>query len=193
MTKNLSDQELIDAVLAGKTAWFEELVKRHQRYVFTLAMRFSGSREDAEEIAQDAFVKAYRSLINFKGNSKFSTWIYTIVYTTAMSFLRKKKLITASLDDDENPIQINLTSGDHASNLIENKIQTEYINKAIKRLLPDDAAIITLFYQHEQSLDEIAQIMNMPSNTVKVKLHRSRQRLKIQLERLLNEEVNELI
>ncbi len=87
-----TDQALITAVLDGNSAAYAELVNRHKRFVFTMAMKFAKNREDAEEIAQDCFIKAYRSLGTFKNTSKFSTWLYTITYTTAMSFLRKKKI-----------------------------------------------------------------------------------------------------
>ncbi|RZL39854.1 MAG: sigma-70 family RNA polymerase sigma factor, partial [Pedobacter sp.] len=97
-----TDLELINAVLAGHTSQYAILVKRHQRFVFTLAIRFAKNREDAEEIAQDCFVKAYRALGTFKHSAKFTTWLYTITYTTAMTFLRKKRVDTQSINDDEN-------------------------------------------------------------------------------------------
>src|SRR5260221_8726976 len=106
MQSKLSDIELIQQTLAGNQAAFADLVKRHQRFVFTLALRFAKSREDAEEIAQDCFVKAYRSLSSFQRQSKFSTWLYSIVYTTAMTFLRKKRIDTFSIDDENHYIQI---------------------------------------------------------------------------------------
>src|ERR1700753_2173349 len=106
MQSKLSDIELIVQTLSGNQSAYADLVKRHQRYVFTLAMRFAKNREDAEEIAQDCFIKAYRSLDSFKQESKFSTWLYTIVYTTAMTTLRKKKLDTSSIDDENTYIQI---------------------------------------------------------------------------------------
>ena len=171
---------------------YADLVKRHQRFVFTLAMRFAKTREDAEEIAQDCFIKAYRSLESFQGGSKFSTWLYSIVYTTAMTALRKKRVDTDSIDDENTYIQIENTGGYDVNN-VENKSRSFYVNQAIAQLLPDDATIITLFYKGEQSLEEIAQTMGMEANTVKVKLFRARQRLKEKLERNLKDEVKELI
>ncbi|RYE16359.1 MAG: RNA polymerase sigma factor [Sphingobacteriaceae bacterium] len=167
-------------------------LKRHQRYVFTLALRFTKKREEAEEVAQDCFVKAYKALAQFQQQSKFTTWLYTIVYTTSMTFLRRKKLETYSLDDDAVFIEVKNQS-DLKPNLAEQKSQSYYINLAISKLLPDDAAILTLFYQGEQSLEEIAAVVKMETNTVKVKLHRARHRLKEKLESLLKEEVRELL
>ena len=193
MSIKLSDIELIDLALEGNQGAYVDLVNRHQRYVFTLALRFTKNREDAEEIAQDSFLKVFRSLAAFQRTSKFTTWLYTIVYTTAMSKLRKSKLDTDSLDDELHPVYVENYSTEDTSRGLENKVQKEYINKAIERLLPDDGIIISLFYLAEQSLEEIAQVMNMPANTVKVKLHRARQRLKIQLEQLLKHEIKELL
>ncbi|RYG17446.1 MAG: sigma-70 family RNA polymerase sigma factor [Chitinophagaceae bacterium] len=188
-----TDLELINSVLAGKTGDYAALVKRHQRFVFTLALRFAKNREDAEEIAQDCFIKAYKALGTFKQTSKFSTWLYTITYTTAMTYLRKKKLDSTSIDDSEQVLQVANTDSSFDANLVEKKSTYKYLNQAISMLLPDDAAIITLFYQGEQSLEEIGQALVMEANTVKVKLHRARHRLKEKLQLLLKDEVKELI
>jgi RNA polymerase sigma factor (sigma-70 family) len=193
MQSKLSDIELIEQTLAGNQQAYADLVKRHQRFVFTLAMRFTKGREDAEEVAQDCFIKAYRNLSSFQQQSKFSTWLYSIVYTTAMTFLRKKRVDTSSIDDDEAYIQIENKPSAYDPHNIENKSRSYYLNQAIEQLLPDDATIITLFYKGEQSLEEIAQALNMEANTVKVKLFRARQRLKEKLERNLKHEVKELI
>lgn len=193
MQSKLSDIELIEQTLAGNQFAYADLVKRHQRFVFTLAMRFAKGREDAEEIAQDCFVKAYRSLASFQGQSKFSTWLYSIVYTTAMTFLRKKRIDTDSIDDEGTFVQVESHESVYDTNNVENKSRSFYLNQAIEQLLPDDATIITLFYKGEQSLEEIAQTMGIETNTVKVKLFRARQRLKDKLERNLKHEVKELI
>jgi RNA polymerase sigma factor (sigma-70 family) len=193
MQSKLSDIELIEQTLAGNQAAYADLVKRHQRFVFTLAMRFAKGREDAEEIAQDCFIKAYRSLASFQRQSKFSTWLYSIVYTTAMTFLRKKRIKTDSIDDEATYIQVESRSSGYDVNNAENKSRSFYLNQAIAQLLPDDSAIITLFYKGEQSLEEIGQALGMEANTVKVKLFRARQRLKEKLEANLKHEAKELI
>jgi RNA polymerase sigma factor (sigma-70 family) len=156
-------------------------------------MRFAKGREDAEEIAQDCFIKAYRSLGSFQRQSKFSTWLYSIVYTTAMTFLRKKRVDTDSIDDETTYIQVESQSSAYDVNNAENRSRSFYLNQAIEQLLPDDATIITLFYKGEQSLEEIGQALGMEANTVKVKLFRARQRLKEKLERNLKHEAKELI
>ena len=193
MQKKTTDIELIKQVLAGNQGAYAELVRQHQRFVFTLALRFTKNREDAEEVAQDCFVKAYRSLNNFQQTSKFSTWLYTIVYTTSMTFLRKKKLDTDSIDSEESLIQLQNHPSDFRADQVEQKSKFAYLDLAISQLLPDDAAIITLFYKGEQSLEEVGKAMGMETNTVKVKLHRARHRLKEKLEGLLQHEVKELL
>src|SRR5689334_14184837 len=136
MQSKLSDIELIEQVLAGNQALYADLVKRHQRFVFTLAMRFAKNREDAEEIAQDCFVKAYRSLSSFQQQSKFSTWLYSIVYTTAMTFLRKRRIDTDSIDDEDTFIQVENKPSAYDLYNAENKSRSFYLNQAIDQLLP---------------------------------------------------------
>ncbi|MFA6946875.1 MAG: sigma-70 family RNA polymerase sigma factor [Pedobacter sp.] len=193
MRNNTSDIELISKVLAGDKPAYAELMKCHQRFVFTLALRFTKNREDAEEIAQDSFIKAYRALHTFKNTSKFSSWLYSIVYTTAMTFLRKKRLNVQSIDDEGGLLQVENQVSDLKSDEVEHKSKMVYVNRAIEQLLPDDAVIITLFYQGEQSLEEIGQALGMEANTVKVKLHRARHRLKEKIENILHHEVRELV
>ena len=131
MQEKETDIALINAVLAGNTNEYAALVKRHQRFVFTLAMRFTKNREDAEEVAQDCFVKAYKALGTFKQTSKFSTWLYSIVYTTAMTFLRKKSLDTQSIHDDENVLQIANNNADFDADSYEKKSSYVYLNQVL--------------------------------------------------------------
>src|SRR5882762_3029893 len=106
MHTGLTDKEIISRILQGEQAVFAQLVERYQNFVFTLVLRFTDNREDAEEISQDVFVKTYRSLADFRGESKFSTWLYTVVRTSCITFLRKKKLDTTSIDNERTLIQL---------------------------------------------------------------------------------------
>ena len=99
MSTGLNDNEIISKVLRGDHQAYSLLVNRYQNYVFTLTLRMIKNREDAEEVAQDIFIKAYRALADFRGDAKFSTWLYTIVNTSCITFLRKKKLDLQSLDN----------------------------------------------------------------------------------------------
>jgi RNA polymerase sigma factor (sigma-70 family) len=188
----LTDTEVIKRVLAGEQALFAQLVQRYQSYVFTLVLRFTDNREDAEEISQDVFVKAYRSLADFRGEAKFSTWLYTIVRTSSITFLRKRRLDTTSLDNERTSLQVESRVSGFTANAIEQKSKHAMVNAAIRMLSPDDTQILTLFYKGEQSLEEIGRVMGLDPNTIKVKLHRARNRLKEKMEKHFSYAVREL-
>ena len=192
MSTGPSDSEIISLVLKGDHNAYALLVERYKSYVFTLTLRFTKNREDAEEISQDIFVKAYRSLADFKGTAKFSTWLYTIVNTTCITFLRKRRLDVKSLDDERTFEVADSQDSGFRANLVEQKSRLIMVNRAIAMLNPDDAEIITLFYKNEQSLEEISQILGVEANTAKVRLHRARTRLKEKMERYFSEEIKDL-
>lgn len=192
MSTGLGDNEIISRVLQGEQNAYAELVNRYQNYVFTLILRMIKSREDAEEVAQDVFIKAYRSLADFRGESKFSTWLYTIANTTSITFLRKKKLDVHSLDNEKVFEVADSKDSGFRANMIEQKSRVNMVNQAIALLSPDDAEIITLFYKAEQNLEEIAKILRLETNTVKVRLHRARGRLKEKMEKYFSEEVKNI-
>ena len=177
------DIDVISRVIRGDQHAYAELVHRYKDYVFTLALRFCKNREDAEEVSQDIFIKVYRSLADFKGTSKFSTWLYTITYNTSVTFLRKKKMDVKSIDDDHTFLQLENQESSFSANQMEQKSRVNHVNQAIGKLSADDSQIITLFYKMEQSLEEIGVILGLEPNTVKVRLHRARQRLKEKLEK----------
>ena len=192
MSTGLSDNEIISRVLQGEQNAYAELVNRYQGYVFTLTLRLIKSREDAEEVAQDVFIKAYRSLADFRGESKFSTWLYTITSTTSITFLRKKKLDVHSLDNEKVFEMADSQHSGFRANMVEQKSRVNMVNQAIALLSPDDAEVITLFYKAEQNLEEIGKILRLETNTVKVRLHRARTRLKEKMEKHFNEEVKNI-
>jgi len=192
VTTGRPDTEIINTILKGEQSAFALLVERYQNYVFTLVLRFTENREDAEEIAQDVFVKTYRSLADFRGDSKFSTWLFTITRTTCLSFLRKKKLDIQSLDNERTGLQVENRESGFNANLVEQKSRHAMLNQAISMLSPDDAQVLNLFYKGEQTLEEIGKIIRLDPNTVKVKLHRARQRLKEKMEKYFAHEVREI-
>lgn len=179
-----TDAELIRRILQGEQSLFAVLVDRYRSYVFTLTLRIMGNREDAEEVAQDVFVKAYRSLADFRGDARFSTWLYTIVRTCSISRLRTRKPASTTLDGLHEP---------HAEDrILETRNRRETVNRAIRLLGPEDAQVVTLFYQAEQNLEEIGRIMGLEPNTVKVRLHRARARLKEVMARHFAEDIKTL-
>ncbi|MDX1910008.1 MAG: RNA polymerase sigma factor [Saprospiraceae bacterium] len=178
MSAAITDETLIQQALGGRQAAFATLVNRYERYAFTLALRIVKNREDATEVAQDAFLRAFRYLPDFRGEARFSTWLYKIVYSTALNFLRKQNPDIQSLDDDERPVRLADQGAPDASFTLEQKDRNAALQAAINHLSSDDAAIITLFYLYEHSLEEICQITNLTMTNAKTKLCRARQRLK---------------
>ncbi len=192
MTNTIHEPELIARILKGEQQHFAVLVDRYQSMAFTMAYRYTHNREDAEEIAQSAFVKAYRCLADYRGDAKFSTWLFTIVRSLSLSFLRKNKTETLSLSLDKVQHLADGIGGGFSANQVEKKSRIEMVQKAINQLGSDDAQVLSLFYQGEQTLEEIGQIMGIDPNTVKVKLHRARGRLKKTLENSFSEEIKNL-
>jgi RNA polymerase sigma-70 factor (ECF subfamily) len=192
MSTGLNDNEIISQVLNGNHQAYAGLVNRYQNYVFTLTLRMVKNREDAEEVAQDVFIKAYKYLADFRGASKFTTWLYTIVNNTCISFLRKKKLDIHSLDNEKVFEVADSQDSGMRANMVEQKSKLAMVNDAVGLLSPDDAKIITLFYKAEQSLEETAQILGIEVNAAKVRLHRARTRLKDKMETYFAEEVKDI-
>jgi RNA polymerase sigma-70 factor (ECF subfamily) len=182
MSATLSDENLIQQAQSGRQSAFAMLVKRYEQYAFTLALRFVKNREDAHEVAQDSFLRAFRYLPDFRGDAKFTTWLYKIIYSTSLNFLRKQNPDIQSLDDENRPVRLKEEGVPDVSASMERHDRNTSLHKAISLLSPDDAGIITLFYMYEHSLEEICSIMNLTMTNAKTKLCRARQRLKVILE-----------
>ncbi len=170
------DNFYIEKILSGDTAAYAYMVNRHKDMVFTIANRILKNREDAEEVAQDAFLKAYNSLSKFKQKSKFSTWLYSIVYNAAVSRTRKKQLEVLAIDDHitENYTFDEIKIG---INEIDKEEQKKFINKAIEDLPEEESILITLYYKEEMSVDQVSEIAGISHSNVKVKLHRIRKKI----------------
>lgn len=191
MDKN-SDQIYIDKVLQGDTNAFAYLINKYKNMAYTLAIKVVKNHEDAEEVAQDSFLKAYEKLGSFQGNSKFSTWLYTIIYRNAITKIRKKKVTTSDIDDY---VMDNYSEGHDFPQIeaIKNGEQQKYVREAIDRLPEKDALLITLFYMNESSIEEIEQITNLTQSNIKVILFRARKKLNTELSFLLKEEVKTIL
>lgn len=176
---NDPDILVIDRILEGEQHLYAHLVNKHKSYAYSLALRVLESKPDAEEAAQDAFVKAFKYLAGFNREAKFSTWLYRIVFNTAISYKRKQKVKLQSIDT--------VKVGYHQDSM-ERSDKKKFIDQAINKLNEADRVAITLFYLQEFSLEEIADITGTPANTVKVRIHRARHRLADELKGILNEE-----
>ena len=181
MTEN-PEFVLINRVLAGEHQLYAELVTKYQSYAYTIALKIVENSPEAEEIAQDGFIKAFKNLARFNQEAKFSTWLYRIVFNTAITYKRKGKQKFQSI---EHTI---LEHRQEAEGNLEHQDKKKFIKNALASLNATDRLVITLFYLKELSLDEIAEITTMQANTVKVRLHRARQRLGDELQNILKKE-----
>lgn len=170
------DIELIKQVLDGKTDAFSLIVDHHKDRVFNLALRICGNREEAEEIAQDSFLKAYLGLSGFRMKSSFSTWLYRIVYNTAVSVLRTRKKGILSIEEFPADMKdfAGSTSGDEEAG---QDYRNSLINFALQKITEEERVLISLFYYEELETEEIASITGISRSNVKVKLFRARQKM----------------
>lgn len=187
----MEDRIYIEQVLSGKTASFAVLVDRYKDYAFTIAKRVLRNNEEAEEVAQDAFMKVFQKLDTYDHSSKFSTWLYAIVFRTAISQLRKKGLEYS--DNDVAALDhIHVETRD--PEVTYSKKETElYVRKVVDQLPVAESVIVTLYYMDGSSVKEIAEVMNMTEGNVKVKLMRCRKKLRSLLEIELQHEVRQMI
>lgn len=190
MAAILSDDILIQQAIAGRQSAYGLLVKRYEQYVFTLALRIVKNREDAHEVAQDSFIRAFRYLPDFRGEAKFTTWLYKIVYSTSLNHLRKVHPDIVSLDDETRPLRLPNDAAPDMAHTLERADRNAALQRAITLLSPDDAGIITLFYLYEHSLEEICQMMDLTMTNAKTKLCRARQRLKTMLDEKFADQIH---
>ncbi len=172
---------LIDQVLAGNEQRYAQLVDLYKSYAFTIAFKVTENRADAEEVAQDAFIKAFHYLKGFKRGARFSTWLYRIVFNTAISHKRKNRRVFETI---EKSINYSVES----DNTLEKDDKQEYIDQALSRLNEADRLSLQLFYLKEFSLEEVADMMGQKVNTTKVRIHRARLRLADELKNILKKE-----
>ncbi len=175
MTTN-DDNIIIENVIAGDANAFAVLVERYKDLVFTLALRMLKNKEEAEEVSQDAFIKVYKSLKKFKGDSKFSTWIYRVTYNTCLDRLKKNKRQQNTVAIDEFT-EHHIKTLDNALESMEREEKKGAIKRCLELLPSEDSFLMTLYYFEEQSLDDISKITGLTANNVKVKLFRSRKKL----------------
>ncbi|MBL7969259.1 MAG: RNA polymerase sigma factor [Prolixibacteraceae bacterium] len=186
------DLYYIDAVKKGNVQAFSFLVEKYQKMVYTLALKLMKKAEEAEEIAQDTFVKAYQKIDSYEGKSKFSTWLYSITYNACVSELRKRRIEFKSLDDRQISDDDEQKMHDYYRET-RKEDQERYLNLALEKLPEDDQVLVTLYYFENQSMDEISVITGLTVSNIKVKIHRARKRMYQLLHEMLNEEVYSLL
>ncbi len=181
MTKD-PEHSRIERILAGEQHLYADMVDKYKSYAYTIAQKILQNRPEAEEASQDAFIKAYHHLKGFNFQSKFSTWLYRIVFNTAISYKRKNRQQFQSIENTVIEYQ------GEAEGMLEKNDKKRFLHLALAKLNDADRAALTLFYLDEFSLEEIAEITGMQANTAKVRIHRARQRLADELKNILNQE-----
>lgn len=172
----LDDTYYIKKTLDGDTEYFARLVERYSHRIYFLIFKIIRHQQEAEEVTQDVFLKTFQLLHTFKGNCRFSTWLYRIAYTTAISATRKKRNEFLYIEEKtinnvvDSQIDETLNDTEHAELLVK-------LEKAVELLPAEERGLISLFYMENQPIEDIAVVTGLTESNVKVKLHRIRKKL----------------
>jgi RNA polymerase sigma factor (sigma-70 family) len=174
--QQMTDEQIIGRVRGGETRFFEELVRRHEDAVFAMALRFIGERGDAEDVAQEVFLRVYRSLDGFKGDAKFSTWLYRITFNMCTDWLRRNRSSRRAAGIEE------------AGDVVDGRVDLEEglldeeerrrVRRALDGLEEKYRSVVLLLYYQKMSYDQIAEVLGMPLKTVETRLYRARKMLR---------------
>lgn len=186
------EDALLEMASEGNRIGLEYLVDTYQNLAYTVAMKVLMNKEDAEEVVQDSFMKAFAGLKNFKRASKFSTWLYRIVYNTAVTKLRNRRAPTVKLNVlPENQTVLMLDNAGY--DLLIDDERKKYVALALDRLSPEDYTIITLYYLGEKDIADICEVIGLNKSAVKMRLLRARKELVVAFGRLLDMEKKSLL
>ncbi|MEO9870251.1 RNA polymerase sigma factor [Ekhidna sp.] len=169
-----TEAELIERILAGEWRNFAILVDKYEAKVYSYVHYLMGNKEDAEEVVQDTFVKAYRSLSQFRGEAAFSTWLIRIAYFGCLTRFRLKVHDKVSIEKAETS---HAAGEDGPSRKLDLDDRSAILAKALDQLKPDERSVVTLFYYSESSIKEISEVTDLTISNVKILLHRSRKKL----------------
>ncbi|MDR0791730.1 MAG: RNA polymerase sigma factor [Chitinophagaceae bacterium] len=173
---NQEELQIIQRICAGEINLFSIFLHRYGNDIFSLIVRIVSSKEDAEELTQDVFLKAFKKLNTFQGKSSFSTWLYRIAYNTAISATRKNKQKFFYFDET----LIDKIPDEHVDMLFEKDENEDLLSKlqgSLKRLDAEEMMLLTLYYSKDKKINDIAAIMNLSADNVKIKLYRVRKKL----------------
>jgi len=171
-----NEMECIRRILEGETEPFSYFLQRYSRPIHSMIVRIVPCREDAEELTQDTFIKAFKKLDTYKGDCSFSTWLYRIAYNTAVSATRKRRMWFPVLDEKKIE-NVPDEAVDAFLNNEEDEVLLQKLEQAIELLNMEERALITLYYTDEKSIIEVASILQLTSENVKVKLYRVRKKI----------------
>ncbi len=188
----MRDQKLIERIRQGDKEAFAFLVNRYKAPAFSIAMKILKNSGDAEEVVQEAFVKAYYSMNQFRGESKFSTWFYRIVYNSCFSQIRNNRKFPVPIEGVAED-HINFFELNDALKQLSHKQERAIIQQGLNRLNETDFTLLMLFYYEDQSLKEIAKVLGITYGNAKVKIQRARVKLYDNLKELMNTEIYDLL
>ncbi len=192
-TLSLQETSLIEQSKAGDIESFEQLIVIHQKKVFNIAYRMLGNLEDANDVTQEALVKAYRGIKKFNGKSSFSTWLYSITNNACIDYIRKNRktnliYLDRKYEREDGIYEMQLDSEeDTPEELFEKKEVQNLVHESINKLNEDHRRVIILRDIEEFSYKEIAQIINCSEGTVKSRISRARNNLKAIIKEKLEE------
>ncbi len=196
MTENkLTEDKAIERAIERDHEAYKFLLNKYKTYAFSIAVKIIKNREDAEEVVQDSFCKAFKAIRNFNRSGKFSTWLYKIVYNTALTRIRNKKLIMDTLEEFPD-LNRGFDIPDNYVGSFEKLVQADqvaFLKKALTVLTESESLAITLYYTCENTIVEIETITGWNPSTIKIRLFRARQKLYTELSKQLNEEINEFL
>lgn len=176
-----TDRDIVEQVRAGNIRRYAVLVDRHKDRALTLATRLTSDRGEAEELVQDAFMRAFKNLDQFRGDAKFGTWFYRILYNLCMTKVTRRHHRAETLDDVDGPWleTMILEQGEPSiHDRLEREELQEMISNEVDKLPEKYRLVIVLFYIQEMAYEEMVSILNMPIGTVKTNLFRARNLLK---------------
>lgn len=168
----------VQQVLSGNTSAFAYFVETYQDMAMTIALRICGNRQDAEDIVQESYLKAFRNLHSFRSDSKFSTWLYRIVYNTAVTHIHARMWTT---DYGKEAEDVPALSDDNPELQMEETEKKEMVSEILDQMTKGDALLLTLYYMEDHSVKEVAKITGLNESNVKVKLFRARKAFKEKL------------
>lgn len=180
----LNDESYIEKIKNGDSAAFSFLINKYKGLVFSITSNVLKNPQDAQDAAQESFLKVYQQLHKFEGRSKFSTWLYTITYRTAINKLKEERIQVIPLSEEIIESDLLDPAIDPAEKLQAKQIQF-YVDKAIQKLPVIDGLLITLFYSKDLSIKEIQEITGLSTPNIKIKLYRARKTLERELKFLL--------
>lgn len=176
------EARLIEDAKAGSLTAFEELISSYEKKIYNYCLRMTNSHEDAEDLTQEVFVRVHRNLKKFRGNSRFSTWIYRIAHNLCIDRYRKSKVATVSLfqpkgPDDEREVDFDADNPSPEEEVMRMELK-KYLKESISRLKPQYRSVIVLRDIQQHTYEEIAEILRLPLGTVKSHISRARAALR---------------